>query len=107
MCNASPCAVATQFSLATASSLWHFDAMCKNAMLHAIEVAVRREGSRTAVAKRLGLTRQALDQWKDKVPPKHVLAMEEMSDVSRYDLRPDIYGPKPRPSRRSEHLSAA
>jgi DNA-binding transcriptional regulator YdaS (Cro superfamily) len=72
-----------------------------------IEAAVRREGSRTAVAKKLGLTRQALDQWGGRVPPKHVLAMEEMSGVSRYEIRPDIYGPKPRPLERAEQRPAA
>lgn len=80
--------------------------MCKKAMKRAIDEAVRREGSRTAVAKKLDLTRQALDQWKEGVPAKHVLALEAMSGVSRYEIRPDIYGPKPRPNQRAEARAA-
>jgi DNA-binding transcriptional regulator YdaS (Cro superfamily) len=72
-----------------------------------IEAAVQHEGSRTAVAKKLGLTRQALDQWGGKVPAKHVLAMEKMSGIERYEIRPDIYGPKPRPLERAEQRPAA
>ncbi len=65
--------------------------MCKRSMERAVEEAVRREGSLRRVAERLGVTRQAMQQW-TSVPVKRVLAMEQISGVSRYDLRPDIYG---------------
>ena len=70
-------------------------------MLRAIKLAVEREGSLVRVAERLTLTRQAVEQWntpkgKFRVPPKHVLALESMSGVSRHELRPDIYGPAPK-----------
>ncbi len=68
--------------------------MRKRPMERAVEEAVRREGSLRRVAERLGVTRQAMQQW-TSVPVKRVLALEAMSGVSRYDLRPDIYGPEP------------
>ena len=71
------------------------------------KTAVEAAGGSSELAKVLGITRQAIDQW-EKVPPKHVLAVEEASGVSRYTLRPDIYGAKPRrPLERSRSASVA
>ena len=64
--------------------------MNKQAMLLAIE----RIGGPKAVGDALGITRQAVEQW-PHVPPKHVLRVEALSGVSRYELRPDIYGDPP------------
>ncbi len=66
-------------------------AMRKTSMQRAVDEAVRREGSLKRVAERLGVTRQAMQQWVS-VPVKRVLTLEAISGVSRYDLRPDIYG---------------
>jgi len=63
-------------------------------MQRAVDEAVRRVGSKGRLAKRLGISRQAVDQW-EKVPAERVLALESISGVSRYQLRPDIYGPGP------------
>lgn len=87
-------------------------------MRKAVQEAVRKEGSLQRVAQKLGITRQAIQLWDTKkaqhrVPPKHVLAMEAMSGVSRYELRPDIYGrsaPAPRrgrPKHRAQARAAA
>ena len=86
------------------------DAM-RTAMLRAIEAAVKKEGSRVRVAELLGITRQAMQQWdtvdgKYRVPPKHVLRLEGMSAVSRYELRPDIYGPAPKRARPNSRAQA-
>ena len=83
----------------------------KDVTRRVIAAAVKREGSLSRVAKRLGISRQAIDQW-EEVPPKHVLAMEEMSGVSRYEQRPDIYGPPPskapgKKKKNSDHRAAA
>jgi len=68
--------------------------------LHALtKQAVQIAGGNQAVADRIGTTRQAVYEWA-AVPAKHVLVLEEMSGVSRYELRPDIYGPPPNPSQR-------
>lgn len=72
----------------------------------AVDEAVRRTaahgrpGSKGRLAALLGVTRQAIDQWAS-VPPHHVLAMEKLSGVSRYELRPDIYGEPPETRRRA------
>jgi DNA-binding transcriptional regulator YdaS (Cro superfamily) len=63
-------------------------------MQRAVDEAARRYRSKRAVAKRLGISHQALSCW-DRVPAVHCLAMEEMSGVSRHLLRPDVYGPAP------------
>jgi DNA-binding transcriptional regulator YdaS (Cro superfamily) len=79
------------------------------AMRKAVDAGIRRYGSLRALAQRLGVKSQAVSQW-DEVPPRRVLAMEEATGVSRYELRPDIYGDEPdrgRPSRRSVSRLAA
>ncbi len=70
------------------------DDMSKRALERAVDEAIRREGSLRRVAEKLGVTRQAIQQW-SSVPVKRVLMMEEMTGVSRYELRPDIYGKAP------------
>lgn len=44
------------------------------------------------LADKLGITRQAFHQW-TIVPPYRVLAVEEITGVSRERLRPDLYPP--------------
>lgn len=68
--------------------------MHKPPMERAVEEAVRRVGSQRRMAKLLGISRQAIGQWK-VVPAERVLALESISGVSRYELRPDLYGPAP------------
>lgn len=60
------------------------------------KIAIKRAGGAPLVARELGLTRQAITKW-EEVPAKHVLAIERLSGVTRYELRPDIYGPHPGP----------
>lgn len=47
-------------------------------------------GSWTKLAGYIGVTPQAVSQWK-RVPPSRVLAVERATGVSRHDLRPDLY----------------
>lgn len=72
--------------------------MSKFVWQQAVDVAVAKEGSREAVAKKLGIKRQAIREWGEKMPPRHVLGLEAMSGFSRYQLRPDIYGDPPKQS---------
>lgn len=54
--------------------------------------AIRAVGTAADLARKIGLTPQAVAQW-TKVPAKRVIAVEEATGgkVSRYQLRPDLY----------------
>jgi len=41
------------------------------------------------------LTAQSIGKWLE-VPPKRVPAVEKITGISRYKLRPDIYGKAPK-----------
>lgn len=56
--------------------------------------AIEAVGSSQELARKLGITPQALSQWL-RVPPLRVLDVERASGVSRHDLRPDIYPSTP------------
>jgi len=61
------------------------------------EKACKIMGGRTAMKDALKVTRQAVSLWAkgiDKVPVKRVLQIEQLTggQITRYDLRPDIYG---------------
>ncbi len=47
-------------------------------------------GGKTALAKHLGITKQAISQW-SQVPPERVLAVEDATGVPCHEMRPDIY----------------
>ena len=50
--------------------------------------------TKTALANALGITLQSVADWRD-IPPEHCLRIEKTFGVSRYELRPDIFGPRP------------
>jgi DNA-binding transcriptional regulator YdaS (Cro superfamily) len=56
----------------------------------ALERAVASVGGQAKFARLIGVTAQAVSQW-DEVPPLRVLAVENVSGVSRHELRPDLY----------------
>lgn len=58
----------------------------------ALEAAIEKVGTSRALAAALGVTAQALSQWR-RVPPTRVLDVERASGVPRHELRPDIYPP--------------
>jgi len=58
------------------------------------------EGGQSGIARLLGITPQAVHQWvvgKRPVPPRHCIAIEAATGLSRHELRPDIFGPPPVP----------
>jgi DNA-binding transcriptional regulator YdaS (Cro superfamily) len=61
------------------------------------EIKDREEfGSYAAVAAICGVTREAVRNWK-QIPPQHCITIEEATGgkVTRYELRPDVFGPAP------------
>lgn len=60
----------------------------------AIEVA----GSMRTLGEKIGVTKGAVHQWTlpgRAVPPERCVSIETATGVSRYDLRPDIFGEAP------------
>lgn len=70
-------------------------------MQHAIDQAIEKLGSQTALAHELGVRPQAVQKWKAqrRVPAERVLDVERVSGVPRGALRPDLY-PDERPKRK-------
>jgi hypothetical protein len=60
-------------------------------MLDIIRIAASRVGGVPELASRIGVTRQAIYQWRE-VPASRVGAIAEASGLPRADLRPDLYG---------------
>lgn len=67
----------------------------KKAESTALDQAKAKCGNAKSLAERLGITPQALSQWK-RVPVERVLSVEKVTGISRHDLRPDIFGEHPR-----------
>lgn len=56
--------------------------------------AIERAGSREALGRLLGISRQAIWKW-HQVPARQIIAIEKATGVPREQLRPDLYR-KPR-----------
>lgn len=63
-------------------------------MIDPVEKAAKKSGGIVALALRLGIKHQSLYGWR-RVPAEHCLVVEELSGISRHELRPDVYGPAP------------
>ncbi len=66
--------------------------------MNAISVAIKLFRSRAALARRVGVTGEAVRKWERKgVPVGRVLAIEAATDhrVSRHELHPDLYPKEP------------
>jgi DNA-binding transcriptional regulator YdaS (Cro superfamily) len=60
--------------------------------LNPVERVIKAVGGLGALAKRLDISRQAVDKWRRAgVPAERVLFLESISGVSRSELRPDLY----------------
>jgi DNA-binding transcriptional regulator YdaS (Cro superfamily) len=53
-------------------------------------------GSAANLARFLGVSRAAICHWK-RVPFRHLAIIEEVTGITREQMRPDIYGPKTQP----------
>jgi len=59
----------------------------------ALERAIKKLGTASALAARVGITNQAISQWR-RVPYLRVLEVERATGIHRTELRPDIYPPE-------------
>lgn len=69
-------------------------------MTKAITKAVEAAGGQTRLASAIGVSQQMVWQWvngRRPVPGTYCIAIEQAAagKVTRYDLRPDIFGPAP------------
>jgi DNA-binding transcriptional regulator YdaS (Cro superfamily) len=73
--------------------------------MNAISRALESAGlTQSELAARISVTPQAVNQWvhSGRVPAERCIAIEQATGVSRYELRPDVFGPPP-----AEHSEAA
>lgn len=54
------------------------------------QLAIKNAGGVTALAAALGLTKQAVSQWK-RVPANRVLKVAKLASLSPEALRPDVF----------------
>ena len=62
-------------------------------MKSAVKRAITKAGSQSELARMVGVTPQAVQQWEaaNRVSVRKVLEVEKVTGISRHDLRPDIY----------------
>lgn len=62
-----------------------------------LEISIFQYGGQSALARALGVTPQAVQQWvkADRIPAEKCLAVEKELNLSRYELRPDVFGAAP------------
>ena len=62
-------------------------------MKNSVQIAVDALGSQRKLAQRLHIKRQAVNAWvkKGKIPAERVIAVENVTGISRKVLRPDLY----------------
>ncbi len=67
--------------------------------MNAIDIAVKEFGSVNALAASLGVRQSAISNWRarGRVPAERCIVIERVTNgaVSRYQLRPDIFGTPP------------
>lgn len=76
--------------------------------------AIKVLGGQRKLGEAVGVTQQTVCVWassKNGIPAERVLHIESLlkkagSDIDRYDLRPDVYGPRPVESELGTRLSA-
>lgn len=59
----------------------------------AVERAWTAAGGQASLGRALGITSQAISQWK-RVPVNRALAVERLTGIPRHELRPDIWPPE-------------
>lgn len=80
-------------------------AACYTLGMTALERAIMICGGPKHLGARLGISRQAVSKWR-RAPAERVLEIERITGISRYEMRPDIYGDPPGPLRRPAPAAA-
>lgn len=66
-----------------------------------LERAIEKMGTQQALADALGIRSPSITEWhKRGIPPERCRQIEGLTGIRRADLRPDIFGPAPKPGRR-------
>jgi len=60
----------------------------------AIRTAIEKAGGMRALARGIGVSYQAIQSWKKRIPAERVLDVERATGIPRDRLRPDLYGKK-------------
>lgn len=81
-------------------------------MIEALQKAVELVGGQSSLAKAIGVKQQHVWNWLNrdgKPAAEHVLGIEAATNgaVTRYDLRPDVFGPAPTTAAEPEQGRAA
>lgn len=71
---------------------------------HPLERVIEIVGTQEELAARLGIKSPSISGWRNrnKVPSERCIAIEQATNgrVTRYDLRPDVFGAAPAKNRR-------
>lgn len=62
--------------------------------MKAIDQAIKKLGNQSILAQALGVSVQAVNQWKSElrpIPPKRAVQIEKLTGVSRKDLCPQVF----------------
>jgi hypothetical protein len=54
------------------------------------QIAIKRAGGVSAVARACRITRQSVSEWK-RIPAHHCITLERLCGISRKKLRPDVF----------------
>lgn len=74
--------------------------------MNAITRAIEAAGDQQRLAAALDVSKQAVNHWSTGIrrpSAKQARRIEELYGISRSDLRPDIFGPAPRPREEGGH----
>jgi hypothetical protein len=64
-----------------------------NRRVNDLGTRVHEIDSKMSLAEKLGVTKQAMSVWVDRIPVRHVLIIEELLGLNRSIQRPDVYPP--------------
>lgn len=67
--------------------------------MNELNEAIVAAGGNSKLAAALGISSQAVSNW-NNCPAERVLDVERLTGVSRYRLRPDVFGPDPKGQRK-------